>query len=112
MNRKNTDSGAEAQERIVKKLIGEVPEYLDADIQEVEVFARFIGCDIALEYRGKPNGIDPFSIICNWSPVPHVKGKLWLWSIKVIGDKRKTPPIEDKGCAVPLSSPVFAGVRA
>ena len=112
MNDIKTNSGADAPEQIVKKLLGEVPAF-DKDIREVEALARFVGCDIALEYRGKPNGIDPFDIICNWGPVPTVKGKLWLWSIKVIGDKRKiSAPIEDKGCAVPLSSPVIQVVRA
>lgn len=107
-----TNSGADAPERIVTKLIGEVPDYLDADAAEIEVFSRFIGCDLALEYMGDSKGIDPFSVICKWGNIPAMKGKLWLWSIKVIRDKRKIPPVEDKGCALPLSSPVILAVRA
>ncbi len=120
MNEKITISGAEASEQIVKKLIGEVPEFLDADLREVETFARFIGCDIALEllvepkYKPNADSIDPFSVICAWGPVPAVKGKLWLWSIKVIRDRKTKLPMEDKGTYSSLSSPVIGicGVRA
>ncbi|SNQ61887.1 hypothetical protein [Candidatus Methanoperedens nitratireducens] len=123
--------------RIVKKLIGEVPD-CDSDMQDVDAFARFMGCDIALELRGEPiphvrrfpgrirngyaeiihrdtaelnsgDGIDPFDIICAWGPVPHVKGKLWLWSITVIRDKKTNLSQEDEGAYSPLSSPVIPG---
>lgn len=53
--------------KIVKKLIGEVPGNLDFEEapSEIETYARYVGCDVALELTSA--------------------GKLWVWSIKVMG---------------------------
>lgn len=50
---------------IVKKLIGEVPGNLgfEEGLAEIEAYARYVGCDIALELQGD---------------------HLWVWSIKVM----------------------------
>lgn len=55
---------AEGAVEIVKKMIGEVPGNLDfvVALGEIEVYARYVGCDVALELRGD---------------------RLWLWSVVV-----------------------------
>ncbi len=112
MNEKITISGAEASEQIIKKLLGEVEEnyhpgpvdpfkvllhernfnekYWGNSYLSIEAFCLFVGCDIALELKGK---------------------KLWAWSIKVIRDRKTNPPLEDRDSSS-LSSPVIYPCQA